>query len=232
MAYIRSQLPARNHAPFELPKEHGAVAVFSMSTVVSLCLCHAELTTVTGALIMLWLMMMSTHYEILLFLMTALSMLLMCLSGKLAVALFSLLVFLGIEVTQTSQAAEDLWWREIVGLSGAALAPFAVSSLLSGNFQSIILASLAFLASIMTGLCLIHVCRPELKVNPMTTAFLSLFFWILLAGLRPMLALVSLFPYCLQVLWILKVKRPYFKQLGLAQAACMTIVSLAILFLH
>ena len=232
MSYIRSLLPARNHTPFELPKEHGAVAVFSLSTVVSLCLCHTELTAVTSALIMLWLMMMSTHCETLLLIVTALSMLLMCLSGNVPVALLFLLVFLGIAVTQISQAAKDLWWKEIVGLSGAALAPLAVSSLLSGYFQSTILASLAFLASIMTGLCLIHACRPELRVNPLTTALLSLFFWVLLAGLKPMLALVSLLPFCLQVLWILKVKRPHFKQLGLAQGACMTIISLAILFLN
>ncbi|HNB24007.1 MAG TPA: hypothetical protein PKZ32_16435 [Candidatus Melainabacteria bacterium] len=229
MSYIDLPMPARKYFFFKLPSEHGAVAVFSLATVVSLFLCRAELTPVAGALVLLWLIMMSTHNDKLLFFLTVLSALFMCLFGNSLVALFLFLSFLGIELTKASKAAESLWWREIVGLSGAALAPLVVAGLIAGNLQSILPAALAFLASVMTGIFLIHACRPEMKVSPLPTALFSLVFWIWLACLNSTLTLASLLPYCLQILWILKRKRPYLKQLGLAQAACMTLVSLAIL---
>ncbi|MBX9948255.1 MAG: hypothetical protein K2Y39_03735 [Candidatus Obscuribacterales bacterium] len=232
MSFFRSRLTCTNQPILKLPREHGAVTVFSLATLVSLFLSFGELTRLAWALVLLWLMMVSAYDCKLLFRTTCLSILLMGLCGNLTGALFFLLVFFGIETIKSSHGVRDLWWREILGLSGAALAPLLLNGLILSNFQSTLIACLAFLASVMTGISLIHARKPELNVNPIMTAILSLFLWIWLARLNPILTMACLAPFCLQVLWLFKAVSPSFKQLGIAQAACMTTVSLAVLFLH
>lgn len=232
MPFSGSPLPAPKHRFFELPREHGAVAIFSLATTVSLFLCKEQVTSASGALLLLWLIMMSIHDGKLLCAISMLSMILMFVSGHSSIAIFFVLIFLGIEVTQSNQKAEALWWREIVGLSGAALAPLTIAFLIMGEVQTVLPAALALIASTMTGVCTIHVCRSDLKVNPLATGLLSLFFWIWLAAINSMLALISLIPYLVQIFWIYKIRKPNFKQLGIAQAVSLALVSLAILFLH
>lgn len=232
MSHSVSPLNGRHPWMIWLPREHGAVTVFSFATLISLFLFRGDLAPIAGALLMLWLMMMSLHDQALLFLATVLSTLFMFACGQhLAAGLF-LLAFLGLEIMQASTDVDDLWWREIVGLSGAALAPLLITGAISDNLQTVFCAAVALLASILTGLSLIHACRPELRGNPILSAGLSFLLWLSLAALNNRLTIVCLLPYCIQVLWILKRKKLSLKELGLAQAACLGLVSLSILLIY
>ncbi len=215
----------------KVPAERGAVVIFSLSTIVALFYCRSNITEAACALVVVWLMMLSAHNSRLLLAVSFPSIIAMALTGHIAAALFIGFVLLGIEMMQTSAEARHLWWRELIGLAGAGSIPLIAVALMAGEAAALMLAGTALLAAIMTGLCLIHACRPDLKVSPLPSALLSALFWIILEMLNPNLTISCLIPYCAQVLWILKRKRPGFKQLGLAQSACLLWIAASLVFL-
>lgn len=213
------------------PNEHGAVVIFSLSTLVSLLLCQDKAAATAGALLAVWLMMLAVHNSVLLLAIAILAIGSMVFSGYVHAALFIGVVLAGIETIKTSTASKDLWWRELLGLAGAVITPLTITTLVGTDIGTVFPALLSLLAATMTGLCLIHACRPELGVNPMPAAILSLVLWIALAKTDALAAMWCLPPYCLQALWILRCKKPSFKQLGIAQAAAMLWVSGVVILL-
>lgn len=216
----------------KVPAERGAVVIFSLSTIVALFYCRSNITEAACALVVVWLMMLSAHNSPLLLAVSCPSIIAMALTGHIAAALFIGFVVLGIEMMQASAEARHLWWRELIGLAGAGSIPLIAVALMTGEAAPLVLAGTALLAAIMTGLCLIHTCRPDLKVSPLPTALLSALLWVILAVLNPSLTIGCLIPYCVQVLWILKRKKTGFKQLGLAQSACLLWVAASLIFLR
>jgi hypothetical protein len=176
-------------------------------------------------------MMLSAHNSLLLLAVSCPFIIAMALTGHIAAVLFIGFVVLGIVMMQASAEARHLWWRELIGLAGAGSIPLIAVALMTGEAEPLVLAGTALLAAIMTGLCLIHTCRPDLKVSPLPTTLLSALLWVVLAALNPSLTIGCLIPYCVQVLWILKRKKPSFKQLGIAQAVAMLWVSIATILL-
>lgn len=213
------------------PNEHGAVVIFSLSTLVSLFLCQDKVTASAGALLAVWLMMLAVHNSVLLLAIAILAIGSMVCSGYVHAALFIGVVLAGIETIKTSTASKDLWWRELLGLAGAVITPLTLTALMGTDIGAVVTALLSLLAATMTGLCLIHTCRPELGVNPLPAAVVSFVFWIALAKTNVLAAMWCLPPYCLQALWLLQCKKPNFKQLGIAQSAAMLWVSGAIVLL-
>ena len=200
-----------------LPQEHGAVVTFSIATVLALALSHSNIAAVPTGLILLWLLMLSAHNFVFLFSVSALGAVLLISQGYVLAALFLFAAFLAMETMQERNSGKEFWWRELVGLGGAVIAPFAMTSSISGCFNEMLFACLSLLAGVMTGLFLIHVSRPELKVSPTLTAVLSVVLWAILVALRPQLALVFALPFVVQLCWIRACRKPQYKQLGIAQ---------------
>jgi len=223
--------PKQNPWLLKVPAERGAVVIFSLSTIVALFYCRFNITEAACALVVVWLIMLSAHNSLLLLAVSCPSIIAMALTGHIAAALFIGLVLAGVQMMQVSAEARHLWWRELIGLAGAGSIPLIVVALMAGEAAALMLAGTALLAAIMTGLCLIHTCRPDLKVSPLPTALLSAFLWVVLAALNPILTISCLIPFCAQVLWIWKRKKPGFKQLGLAQSACLLWVAASLIFL-
>lgn len=211
----------------KFPNEHGAVVIFSLSTVVSLFLCQDKVTATAGALLAVWLMMLATHNRALLLGIAFLAFVTLACSGYLHAALFIAVALAGIEIIKTSAASKDLWWRELVGLAGAVITPLALTALIGADIRPVFTAFLSLLAATLAGMCLIHASRPELGVNALPTAILSFVLWIALAKTNALVAMWCLPPYCLQALWLLRCLKPNFKQLGIAQAVAMLWVSVA-----
>lgn len=213
------------------PSEHGAVVIFSLSTIVSLSLCQDNVAATAGALLAVWLMMLAVHNSVLLLSIAFLAIVSMVCSGYVHAALFTGVVLAGIETIKTSAASKDLWWRELIGLSGAVTTPLALTALIGADIGSVSTALLSLLAATLAGMCLIHACRPELGVNALPSAILSFVLWIALAKINALVAMWCLLPYCLQALWLLQRKKPSFKQLGITQAMAMLWVSVATILL-
>ncbi|MCC7529137.1 MAG: hypothetical protein IT342_11470 [Candidatus Melainabacteria bacterium] len=214
------------------PSEHGAVVIFSLSTLVSLFLCQDKVTATALALLAVWLMMLAAHNSVLLLAIALLAIVSLVCCGYAPAALFIAVVLAGIEMVKTRTASKDLWWRELIGLAGAVITPLALTALIGADIGPVFTASLSLLSATLAGMYLIHAWRPELRVNPLPIAILSLVLWIALAKTNALVAIWCLPPYCLQVLLLLLRQKPNFKQLGIAQAVAMLWVSVATILLR
>lgn len=214
---------------FRLPKEHGAVVVFSLACIISLLLCRSEPLIMVICELVLWAMITSLHQPRQLFLIAFLSMLaLQLLSGSL-LALWIGVVWLGAQVTIWAPNGKIPWWKEALGVSGGCLAPLAVSLLLVGDpaLHSLVLS--AFLASIFTSSALVRASRKDVLGDPLKSALLALLLWACLVIASPITAALSLIPYVTQGAWLAEVtSRPSFGQLGQVQSLCLLWVAVVI----
>lgn len=212
-----------------LPREHGAVAVFSLSTILSLSLCRSHPVCVASSLAILWLMMSAKHSLFLLTVITLVSAFGLQTGGHSIAAIFIFAIFCALLLLQKSDSAKQLWWREILGLAGACCAPLCMTAIVADNYGWIVLTGNCLLAGIMTGLALIHALRSELKVSPLLTASLSFVLWLSLANQNPFLTALCLFPFCMQAVWIAKYPTPDYKALGIAQMCSLSFSAVMLL---
>lgn len=229
---ILSNPSLRNNDPFplKLPREHGAVGVFSLTTLMSLCLCPSNLVGVATGLALLWLMMTAKDNFRLLASISLFSILAFSFTGCPLAAVFVFAVFCALQFLQHSNNAKEFWWREIFGLTGAVLAPLMLTAFLSDASSLLLLAGTCFLAVVFTGVAIIHALRPELKIGPCVTASLALLFWILLAIQNMLLAVLCLLPFLVQGAWIARNPRPGYKELGIAQICSLFFSAAMLLF--
>ncbi len=228
MTYASSFPFAGKQCSFKLPKEHGAVVVFSLSCIISLLLCRAEPTVAACSEIVLWAMVLSMHQPRQLLVVTALGILVLQLFFGAPLALLIAIVWVGLQATKSSHARNGFWWREAVGMSGVALAPLMVSYLVAGDHSLPLTAAAALLAAVFTGSALIRVSRKETRVNPIPAALLSLVLWLCLTAASPIIAALSLIPYVAQSIWLVQESSPSFKTLGQIQSLSLLWVAAAI----
>lgn len=220
--------PSSEQLSFKLPREHGAVVVFSLACIVSLLLCRADPIIMVVCELVFWAMMMSLHHPRQLFLIAFLSMLaLQLLSGSI-LAVWIGVVWLGAQTTMWSPTGKIPWWKEALGVSGACLAPLVVSLILTGEPALHSIVALSLLASIFTGSGLVRASRKDVLGDSLRSALLALLLWVCLALASPMTAALSLIPYVAQSAWLAEVTKPSFKQLGQVQCLCLLWVGVVI----
>lgn len=229
MAFNSSILRTGENFTLKLPKEHGAVGVFSLATILSLSLSQSHVASVACGLAILWLMMTAKDNFLLLATISFLSASILCFAGHPQAAVFVLALFCGLQLMHNKNSAKEFWWREILGLSGAVLVPLLMTALLSGNYRSILIPGNCLLAGVMTGLAIIHASRQELKIHPALTACLSFLLWLLLALQNPLLTGLCLIPFVMQVIWISKGAKPGYKALGILQIGSLFFSSIMLL---
>ncbi|MBX9692919.1 MAG: hypothetical protein K2Z81_11090 [Cyanobacteria bacterium] len=215
---------------FKLPKENGAVVVFSMACLFSILLSRDNLPIIALAEIALWAMMLSLHRPRQLLLITFVGMVVL-LSGPAPLSLWIAVVYAGIQVTSSRFSKIDSWLREILGLTGAILAPLMVSYVVTQDLPLHVTVTGVLVAATLTGTALIRVSHRETGVSPNPVALLSLFLWISLAAFNSSIVALVLIPYVVQGLWTSKVPKPSFKQFGQIQCFCLLWVAM-ILTLH
>lgn len=208
------------HWTFQLPREHGAVLVFSLSCIISLLICHTDPLYVAGSQLILWSMILSLHREEQLLIVATIGIIVLQLLSGTSAATWIAVVWAGSHVARSS-SRKGFWWKEALGLSGSALAPIVLSYLLNGNFMLHLIVLTTLLAAIFTGTAFIRVTHKETGVTPLPTAVFSLILWLCLAATAPVIASLSLIPYVAQSIWILQSPRASFKQLGQAQSLCL-----------
>jgi hypothetical protein len=210
---------ACEHWSLRLPKEHVAIVVFSLACVISLLLCRTEPIIITCCQLVLWAMVLSLHHQRQLLLLAMLGMLALHALYGVPLAAWIAVVWAGVQATR--DFSTRFWWREALGLSGAALAPLMVSCILSGDYALHLIAGSALLAATLTGSALTRVSRTDTRVSSIPAALLSLFLWVYLAVTSPITAAIALVPYVAQSVWLIKVSKPSIKQLGRMQSACL-----------
>lgn len=215
---------------FKLPKEHGAVVVFSMACLISLLLCRDNLPIIALAEIVLWAMILSLHRPMQLLLITSAGMAVLFF-GPTPLALWIAVVYAGSQVTSSRCSKIDSWLRETLGLTGAILAPIMVSYVVTQDLPLHFTVAAVLVAATLTGTALIRVSHRETGVSPNPVALLSLLLWVSLAAFNSLIIALVLLPYIVQSLWILKVPKPSFKQFGQIQCLCLLWVMM-ILTLH
>jgi len=209
-----------------LPRERGAVIVFSLSCLLSLLLSLGDPARTAMADLFLLLMLTSLHDEIQLGVVTAAAAATLTLVAGPLPGLWVSLIWLGIQFTHSRSSRKDMWWQELLGVAGVALAPLVFSCIFSGEVFLHFVAADALLASIFMSSALIRASRRDALVTPMPAMLLSFGLWLLLAYMEPPVAALSLIAYLAQTMWLVRVKRPSFKHLGLVQSACLFWVSL------
>lgn len=215
---------------FKLPKEHGAIVVFSMACLISLFLCRDNLPLIALAEVMLWAMILSLHRPRQLLLITFVGMVVF-LFGPAPLPLWIAVVYAGSQVTSSRFSKIDSWIRETLGLTGAILAPIMVSYVVTEDLPLHFTVAAVLVAATLTGTALIRVSHREAGVSPNPVALLSLLLWVSLAAFNSLIIALVLIPYVVQSLWILKVPKPSFKQFGQVQCLCLIWVAM-ILTLH
>lgn len=213
---------------FKLPREHGAVVVFSLACIISLLLCRTDPLGMVAAELVLWAMMMSLDRPRQLLIIALLSMVALQLLYSSLLALWIGVVWLGAQVTTSAVPGKIPWWREALGISGACVAPLVVSLILAGDSGLHIIVAASLLASIFTGSALIRAARKETLENPIRSAILALALWIVLALASPITAALSLIPYVTQSVWLSTEIKPSFKKLGQVQSACLLWVAIVV----
>ncbi len=215
-----------NDRLFLLPREHGAVIVFSLASIGSLLLCRAHLPAMVLAELILWSMILSLHRAKQLLLITVLGSIMLQLFLGTALASWLWVVWAGSRVARSTSFKTGMWWKEGLGLAGSALAPLVVSYMLVGNLPVHLLVACVFVAATLTGAALIRAIHRETHVTPIPAFLLSIVLWICLAAVQPLVVVASLMPFVAQSLWLVSPYKPSFKRLG--QVQCLTLLWVAI----
>lgn len=210
----------------KLPKEHGAVVVFSMACLLALLLCRNNLLIIALAEVVLWAMILSLHRPRQLLLVTIAGMVMLLIFAPTPLSLWIAVVYAGSLVTSSRLSKIAVWLRETLGLTGAILAPIMVSYVVTQDLQLHLTVGAVLVAATLTGTALIRVSHRETKVTPNPSFLLAMLLWILLAAFNPLIIALVLTPYIAQSVWILNVPKPSFKKLGQVQCLCLFWVSL------
>jgi len=236
MTYGQNQFvlsPQGNWLSFKLPREYGAIVVFVLASTISLVLSVKEFAFIACLQLCLWPLILSAHRPQQLLLLTVLAVIILHLLAGLPFALWIAAVAVGIFAVSSSSLRLGALLRELIGLSGAALAPLVFSCLLAltqTSDLSLHLSSIfALLAATLTSSTLIYLCRKQRTVALVLLAVLSLFLWLGLSVLSPSVAALSLVAYVLQGLWLVPDAPHSYKQLGQVQSLCLLWVSIAML---
>lgn len=214
-----------------LPKEHGAVVVFSLACIISLLLCRDNLPTMALCEVVLWTMILSLHRSTQLLVVTFLGMVVLFLYSPLPLSLWIAVVCAGSRVTSSRSSKIHTWLREVLGLTGAISAPIMASYVITQDFHLHLTVAGVLVCATLTGTALIRASHREMGVTPHPVAAVSFLLWIFLTASNPLIVSIVLIPYVAQSIWILKVPKPSLKQLGQAQCLCLLWVSI-ILALH
>lgn len=119
-----------------LPKEHGAVVVFSLACIISLLLCRDNLPTMALCEVVLWTMILSLHRSTQLLVITFLGMVVLFLYSPSPLSLWIAVVCAGSRVTSSRSSKIHTWLREVLGLTGAISAPIMASYVIYSRFPS------------------------------------------------------------------------------------------------
>ncbi|HEY9870550.1 MAG TPA: hypothetical protein V6D08_15400 [Candidatus Obscuribacterales bacterium] len=212
--------------PFRVPREHGALVCFAISTVLAIKLAWQSLDFLLLPGIALWLTFLLSHRPVRAFWFAVLSAFLIALaSGAYTLAVPVALFGIGIRITSTVAASFGSVWRELMGMIGVAAMPLIMASIASRADAAAWTATLAYTASAVAASAMIHILRRDSKrIEPYL--WFSGALWIWLGVHEPGALLWCAMPFFPQLLFLSGKAKPSFKLLGILESAAMLWVSI------
>lgn len=207
--------------PFRVPREHGAVVCFTISTVLAIKLAWQSLDALLLPGVALWLTFLVSHRPVRAFWFAVVSAAVIALAGgsytlAAPVALFGT----GIRIASTLAASCGSAWRELMGMIGVAAMPLVMAFVVSQADATAWTATLAFTAATVGASAMIHILRRDWRRIKAYLSF-SVVLWIWLGVHEPYAFLWCGAPFLPQFLLLSCRGKPSFKLLGILESAAM-----------
>jgi len=216
---------AKLSLPFSVPKEHGAVICFALSTVLAAKLGWSALDSLLLPFVALWLtLLLSRRPHQAFWFGIGAAAVLAILGDSASVAPLIALFGIGIRVTDNVASAFGVVWRELLGMIAVAAIPLLAATIASGAASVGHTATLAYTASAITAALMIHILRRDSqRIKPFI--WVSVFFWMWLWAQEPGALFWCLMSFPMQLLLLLSRQKPSFKMLGILETVAMLFVT-------
>ncbi|HEY9788682.1 MAG TPA: hypothetical protein V6D17_25060 [Candidatus Obscuribacterales bacterium] len=212
----------------KLPKEHGAVVIFSLASSLSASLAVKGPVFALGLLV-LWLAFLSLHRPLQCALIAVGGAFIMWLSsGNPMASVTPLFMAGGLKIVEAAAARLNAPGRETFGILGVSILPFMLAATAGSPLSDALLVGACFAACALTGNAIVRSARQELKAGVGLPLAISALLWFGIALVEPVLLVLCCLPFSLEMFWLQGHEKPSFKSLGIAATVCMVLVTISL----
>ncbi|MBI4532955.1 MAG: hypothetical protein HY711_03325 [Candidatus Melainabacteria bacterium] len=216
----------------KIPREHGAVVSFVLSTLLALKLAwpiSAELTSILAAIWIVFFLQHRPRLALYVGLFSAVVLSVLCKSVFVVVLIGSFAT--GGRVLSYLSMKLGASWRETLGMLGLGIVPLVAATTITGQHEEGQVIMLAYAAASVIATSMIHILRRDPKRTWLPPVWVAGVLLVWLCAAEPSVLAICLTPFLIQLLWLIRKQKPSFAELGVIETVSMTWV-FYLLWLH